>query len=178
MSDTYHALISTPLGWVAVLATSRGIRRLTLPQPSPEAALIILQAAEGTVGPRCDSCLRPLLERLRAFYEGTPTDFSSIPLDMEGRPPFFRRVWETLRASVPHGETITYGELARLVGRPRAARAVGQAMAANPYPPIVPCHRVLAHGGNLGGFGGRPELKRHLLALENSSDGSFSEDLR
>jgi methylated-DNA-[protein]-cysteine S-methyltransferase len=82
--------------------------------------------------------------------------------------PFQRTVLETLRAEVPWGETVTYGELAVMAGRPRAARAVGTAMASNPVPLVIPCHRVLASNG-LGGYGGadgRPDLKRALLALE------------
>jgi methylated-DNA-[protein]-cysteine S-methyltransferase len=82
--------------------------------------------------------------------------------------PFRRMVLETLRREVPWGETVTYGELAGMAGRPRAARAVGTAMASNPVPLVIPCHRVLASNG-LGGYGGadgRPDLKRALLALE------------
>ncbi len=82
--------------------------------------------------------------------------------------PFRRTVLETLRREVPWGETVTYGELAAMGGRPRAARAVGTAMASNPVPLVIPCHRVVASNG-LGGYGGadgRPDLKRALLALE------------
>ena len=89
----------------------------------------------------------------------------TVPVDLSGVPAFQRRVLQALRR-VPYGRTITYGQLAARAGRPRAARAVGQAMAHNPVPLIVPCHRVVASGGGLGGFGGGLALKRRLLALE------------
>ena len=165
MTQPRHAVVETPLGWVALLGTERGLRHLTLPKPTPHEALSQLLLEEGELGEECPSCFTPVIELLQAFYRGEPVDFSSVVLDMEGRPPFYRRVWEALR-EIPRGTTITYGELAARVGRPRAARAVGQAMAANPYPPIVPCHRVIAHNGGLGGFGGGLDLKARLLALE------------
>jgi len=77
-------------------------------------------------------------------------------------------VWEVARA-IPRGETRTYGQIARQVGSPRAARAVGQAMANNPWPVIVPCHRVLGSDGRLTGFGGGLEMKRRMLEMERAS---------
>jgi methylated-DNA-[protein]-cysteine S-methyltransferase len=88
-------------------------------------------------------------------------------VDLDGLPPFQRKVLLAERR-VPYGRTITYGALAAKVGRPRAARAVGQALAHNPVPLVVPCHRVIAAGGGLGGFGGGLALKRRLLALEGA----------
>jgi len=92
---------------------------------------------------------------------------AGLDLDLEGVPPFHRRVYEALRG-VPAGATVTYGELAALAGAPGASRAVGQAMAKNPVPILVPCHRVLAAGGAAGGFSaaGGLELKARLLELE------------
>jgi methylated-DNA-[protein]-cysteine S-methyltransferase len=88
-----------------------------------------------------------------------------LPLDLSRARPFQREVLLEL-VKVPYGEVVTYGELAAHCGRPRAARAVGGAMRANPLPIVVPCHRVLPSTGGLGGFGGRPELKRQLLEIE------------
>ncbi|HZP27547.1 MAG TPA: MGMT family protein, partial [Acidimicrobiia bacterium] len=87
--------------------------------------------------------------------------------DMHGIPRFHQRVYEAARA-VPVGTTVTYGELAARVGSPASARAVGQAMAANPFPIVVPCHRVLSAGGRLGGFSATGGLatKRRMLAIE------------
>ncbi len=161
----FHALVETPLGWVAVMATDRGVRRIVLPRPSREAALAALVEEEGDPGPEAPDRLADLLARLQAYFAGDPVSFDDVPLDLEGRPPFARAVWAALR-TLPRGQTITYGELARRVGKPRAARAVGRAMATNPLPIIIPCHRVLGKGNALTGFGGGLDLKAAMLRLE------------
>lgn len=89
------------------------------------------------------------------------------PLDLSSGSDFQQRVWDELRA-IPRGECRTYGEIARRVGRPGGSRAVGAACGANPVPLLVPCHRVLAAGGKLGGFSGGLDWKRRLLAIERS----------
>jgi methylated-DNA-[protein]-cysteine S-methyltransferase len=101
--------------------------------------------------------------QLEAYFAGELRDFD-LPLAPEGSE-FQLRVWEQLRA-IPYGETISYGELARRVGDPAAARAVGLANGRNPLPVIVPCHRVIGADGSLTGFGGGLERKRRLLELE------------
>ncbi len=165
--DLIHAIVETPLGWVAVLATQRGVRHLTLPHPTREDALAHLEAEAGAIGVEDAAALAGVLERVRAYYAGEPVTFDDIAVDLEGWPAFYRAVWEHLRR-LPRGQTISYGELARAVGRPGAARAVGQAMARNPVPPIVPCHRVVASDGRLGGYGGGLEMKAHLLRMEGA----------
>jgi methylated-DNA-[protein]-cysteine S-methyltransferase len=94
-------------------------------------------------------------------------DLSTIPIDLTGISPFYRNVYETACA-VPWGRTASYGEIARRAGFAGAARAVGQAMSRNPLPLIIPCHRILASGGRLGGFSayGGAASKQRLLALE------------
>jgi methylated-DNA-[protein]-cysteine S-methyltransferase len=98
---------------------------------------------------------------------GHPVTFQDVKLDMSAVPPFHRRVYEVALA-IPPGSTTTYGDVARLLGQPGAARAVGQALGRNPFAPIVPCHRVLGANGVAGGFSahGGVETKRRLLALE------------
>jgi methylated-DNA-[protein]-cysteine S-methyltransferase len=92
-------------------------------------------------------------------------------LDWDEQPEFYRRVWQEL-LTVPRGETVSYAELGRRVGASRgAARAVGQAMARNPIPVIVPCHRVLRSDGSLGGFGGGLLMKEKMLELERGQSG-------
>jgi methylated-DNA-[protein]-cysteine S-methyltransferase len=88
-----------------------------------------------------------------------------FPIDLRGTP-FEMEVWTALQ-NIPYGSTVTYGELATRLGRPGAARAVGSANGRNPIPIVVPCHRVIAAGGKLGGYGGGLTLKRQLLDLES-----------
>ena len=117
-------------------------------------------------GRRDSDDVPPVLEeaatQLEEYFAGERTDFG-LPMELDGTP-FQREVWAEL-ARIPYGETISYGELARRVGRPRGPRAVGQANGRNPIPIIVPCHRVLASNG-IGGYGGGLKVKRALLALE------------
>jgi methylated-DNA-[protein]-cysteine S-methyltransferase len=98
------------------------------------------------------------------YFSGIPPDFSSVPLDLQGTP-FQLRVWEKLR-EIPWGVTISYQELAARVGNPKATQAVGRANGANPIPLIVPCHRVIARDGSLGGYSSGLERKRWLLRHE------------
>ncbi len=112
----------------------------------------------------------PLLEeaiaQVRAYLAGERRDFG-MPLELCGTP-FQMSVWETLRR-IPYGETRSYAEIAAAIGRPRAARAVGQAVGRNPLTLFVPCHRVIGRGGKLTGFGGGLERKAALLALESTA---------
>jgi len=101
--------------------------------------------------------------QLREYFSGDRTEFD-LPLALDGTP-FQRAVWRKLM-EIPYGETISYGELARRVGNPKASRAVGSANGANRIPIVIPCHRVIASGGKLGGFGGGLPVKEALLALE------------
>jgi len=111
------------------------------------------------------------VRRLMAHLAGRPQELTRIPVDLSGLTPFQRRVAEVLRATAPH-QTLTYGDVALLAGRPGAARAVGQAVKANPVLILVPCHRVVAAGGS-GGWSafGSPEVKARLLALERPPAG-------
>ena len=112
--------------------------------------------------------LEKALEELGQYLQGLRRSFD-LPLAYQG-PPFFRQVWEALR-QVPYGQTLSYGELAKLAGRPGSARAVGSAMRKNPLLLLVPCHRVVGSGGKLGGFSCGLEWKRFLLNLERSNTG-------
>jgi len=117
-----------------------------------------------------------LAEDLRRFADGEPVDFGRVLIDERHLAPFARRVVAACRR-IPWGQTRSYGQLAAECGSPAAARAVGQVMARNRYPLVVPCHRVLASGGRLGGFSAPQglRLKRRLLALESPA---FSPDFR
>jgi methylated-DNA-[protein]-cysteine S-methyltransferase len=111
-------------------------------------------------------------EQLAAYFRGDLQAFD-LPLAPAGTP-FQRRVWQEL-ARIPYGETISYGELARRVGNPKAARAVGLANGQNPLPIIVPCHRVIGSDGRLTGYGGGLPRKEALLALERKGNGRGDE---
>ena len=104
---------------------------------------------------------------LRRYASGDDAAFAA-PLDLNEGTDFQRDVWKALRA-IPYGEVRTYGQIAAALGRPNAARAVGAACGANPVPVIVPCHRVVAAGGGLGGFSGGLHWKKRLLHLEKSA---------
>jgi methylated-DNA-[protein]-cysteine S-methyltransferase len=112
-----------------------------------------------------DVVLREAKAQLQAYFAGRLRDFD-LPLALAGTE-FQRRVWDCL-CEIPYGETISYTELARRVGSPRAVRAVGQANGSNPVAIIVPCHRVIAADGTLGGYAGGLPQKRWLLALERA----------
>lgn len=109
------------------------------------------------------------IDAIVALLRGEKPDLSFIALDLEEVPSFERRAYAAARA-VPPGHTTTYGEIAAALGEPGAARAVGQAMGHNPWPIVVPCHRVLASSGSLGGFSaaGGPRTKLRILAIEGA----------
>jgi methylated-DNA-[protein]-cysteine S-methyltransferase len=118
------------------------------------------------IGPRVvrDDLLLAAQEQLKAYFAGELTEFE-VPLSVRGGSEFERAVWAQLRR-IPYGEMQTYGEVAKAVGDPGAARAVGVACNHNPIAVIVPCHRVVGAGGKMVGFGGGIPTKRHLLELE------------
>lgn len=115
---------------------------------------------------RNEAALAPVVEQLEAYFAGELTAFD-LPLNLRGTA-FQQRVWRTLQ-EIPYGETISYGELARWVDNPNASRAVGTANGHNPVAIVVPCHRVIAADGGIGGYGGGLDRKRWLLALEARS---------
>jgi methylated-DNA-[protein]-cysteine S-methyltransferase len=107
---------------------------------------------------------KEVIRQLDAYFEGKLTDFD-LPIVLDGTE-FQLLVWNSLR-KIPYGETVSYGQLARRIGSPDAARAVGLANGSNPIPIIVPCHRVIGSNGDLTGFGGGLPVKKKLLALES-----------
>ena len=106
-------------------------------------------------------------EQLDAYFDGERVEFD-VPLSFDGAPAFFESVWRRLLA-IPFGATVTYGELARELGRPTAARAVGMANGRNPISVIVPCHRVIGAAGDLTGYAGGLDRKRYLLRMRPRS---------
>ena len=152
-----YAYLYTPIGTLLIAGDAAAVHRIAFPQhgrtakPEPEWQ----ELERGPVG--------EAMRQLREYFAGKRVEFE-VPLAPEGTA-FQRSVWRQLQA-IPYGETISYGELARRVGNPKASRAVGSANGANPLPIVIPCHRVIAGDGTLGGFGGGLPTKQALLALE------------
>jgi methylated-DNA-[protein]-cysteine S-methyltransferase len=163
------AVIPSPLGPLYVGLSDRGVAALGFGRDLSEAGFLAgLPAPVQRVEPKTDAPARQLADELRRYFEGAQVRFRT-KLDLRGTP-FQLRVWDVLRR-IPFGGTVSYAEVARRVGAPLAARAVGQAVGANPVPIVVPCHRVICSSGALGGFSGGVETKRWLLRHEIKSRG-------
>ncbi len=151
--------IESPVGPLLAVADDSGLRRIYFPERgrahAPEAGWV-----------RDPEPFRELRAQLAEYFAGRRRTFS-LKLAPEGTE-FQRATWRAL-AAIPYGETISYAELARRIGRPAASRAVGAANGANPLPIVVPCHRVIGADGSLTGFGGGLPVKRALLELEGAS---------
>ena len=164
-----YDVFEAPLGWMGLLASSRGLRRTTLPQNSP-AECIELLGGEAENAAFSPERFRLLKSKLALYFQGRQVGFDDEPLDLDDASPFLRAAWRACR-SIPPGETRSYKWLGAQAGRPQAPRAAGQSMARNRLPIIIPCHRVIASDGSLGGFGKgstRLGLKQRLLELETN----------
>jgi O-6-methylguanine DNA methyltransferase len=159
----YWSTVETAWGFVALVGGKRGLSYAGFPEATENEALAILHADSGALGELVPNAFEEVAARLRAYFDGRRVDWSDLAVDLEGTA-FHLSVWQATR-SIGYGETATYAEVAGLVGRPRAARGAGAALAANRAGLLVPCHRVVAANG-IGGYGARPERKRALLDLE------------
>jgi methylated-DNA-[protein]-cysteine S-methyltransferase len=164
------ALFETPIGECGIAWADRGIVAVQLPEATPRATRARLLRGRPTA--REEQPPPPVQDAIlaiTALLRGESSDLSGIQLDMRGVPAFHGRVFEIARA-IPVGETRTYGSIATQLGDSSAARAVGQALGRNPFPIIVPCHRVLAAGGKVGGFSGSGGnvTKLRMLAIEGA----------
>ena len=161
-----HTLFDTAIGRCGVAWAPAGIVAVQLPEASPEATRArLLRKARGAPEAVPPPAVRRAIDEMTALLEGARHDLAWVPLDLDGVPPFERRVYEAIRLVGP-GSTITYGELAARLGEPGAAQAVGQALGRNPFPIVVPCHRVLAAGQRSGGFSGGAGVPTKLRMLE------------
>lgn len=177
MKKAGYCLFETPIGACGIAwrtpadsDSSPVVTAVQLPEATP-------QATESRIARKSGSSqsgepplqIAVIIEKIRKHLQGETQDFRGVALDLENVEPFFRQIYEATR-EIPPGQTRTYGEIAKAVGQPAAAQEVGQAMAKNPVPIIVPCHRVAAAGGKLGGFSapGGPATKAKLLALEGA----------
>lgn len=163
-------LFDTAIGPCALVWRDGCIVGAQLPEPDDETARLRLTRRF----PKAGEALPPAfigaaISEVGALLAGEPRDLSHLPLDLDDVSAFERRVYD-IALTIPPGETLTYGEMARRLGEPGAARAVGVALGRNPFPIIVPCHRVLAAGGRTGGFSaeGGVETKLRLLTIERA----------
>src|SRR5215208_6917082 len=165
--DVAYATVDTPVGSMVVAATKRGLVRVALPG---ERLDNVLDRLAEDISPRVIVYPRRLDEARREldqYFHGKRQSFE-LPLDWRlSHAGFYRRVLRAT-AKVPFGEVITYTDAAKRTGSPRAFRAAGSALGSNPIPIVVPCHRVVRSGGDLGNYGGGPELKRFLLEHEHA----------
>jgi methylated-DNA-[protein]-cysteine S-methyltransferase len=166
--DVAYATVDTPLGPLLAASTDRGLVQLSFPRYDPDQMLERLAAR---ISPRVFEApdrFEGLRRELDEYFEGRRRHFD-VPLDWQLTRGFVCTVLKRTNR-IPYGETRTYAEMATLAGSPRAFRAAGSALGANPIPIVVPCHRVLRSGGGLGGYGGGLDVKRTLLRLEGVLD--------
>ncbi|MFQ5893667.1 MAG: methylated-DNA--[protein]-cysteine S-methyltransferase [Nitrospinota bacterium] len=170
----YHAEIPTSTGTLQIAATDRGACALVLPEVEEPKARVARLLSRARPGPADHPILLALLNAGSRYFNGEPEAFEGLPVDWSFVTAFQKRVYAVAR-TIPSGEVRSYGWVATHMGRPGAARAVGQALAANPVPLVVPCHRVVATDGSLGGYSAGIPFKRKLLALEGAEGALFFE---
>ncbi len=160
------ASMKSRIGTIRVAATSRGVCKIALGTETAEDFVGWLERHVGPVPrrPERSGLVAQALDQIAEYLDGRRRDFG-LPLDERGTD-FQCQVWDALR-QIPCGQTRTYSELARTIGRPAAVRAVGAANGANPLPIVVPCHRLIGSDGSLTGYGGGLDVKRQLLELES-----------
>ena len=165
----HYLIFETGSGFCGIAWSTIGITRFQLPVGTADAAerILLRRGSGGEPGVPTPEVAEAVVA-VKRYFEGEETDFSALTLDLRDQDAFFRQIYIAAR-QVGWGQTTTYGTLAKELGAgPEAARDVGQAMAKNPVPLIIPCHRVLAAGGKVGGFSapGGAATKIHMLKLE------------
>ncbi len=163
--------IDTSLGRFFLIWSDKGVTDIIFPGESES---LLMKKLRGCRSPHCKQVplwIQNIVSDIQKLLETGSADLREVPLDMSGIPPFYQKVYNAVKSILP-GQIITYGEVARLCGSPGAARAVGHAMATNPFPLVVPCHRVITSTGALGGFSapGGVSIKKHLLLREGFGD--------
>jgi methylated-DNA-[protein]-cysteine S-methyltransferase len=169
-----HAVFETRLGWIGIGWSAKGVTHLQLPEGDrdrTESRLLARGARQDARTP--PAAIQAAIDAIVRYAAGEAADFSEIPVDLTGVDEFRRAIYDRAR-KLAYGETTTYGGLADAAGHPGLARETGAAMGSNPIPIIVPCHRVLAAGGKMGGFSapGGVFTKRRLLELEHAKPPS------
>ncbi len=165
METVYYSVMTSPVGPLTICCSEKGLLKVNIGKLAPQAD------SNGSRRARfrwveSQQKTRGAEQQLAEYFAGRRRKFT-VPLDLRGTP-FQRSVWAELQR-IPYGETRSYADIARQIRRPRAFRAVGMANHWNPVAIVVPCHRVLATGGGLGGYGGGLRMKEFLLALERGA---------
>jgi methylated-DNA-[protein]-cysteine S-methyltransferase len=170
MTAPGYAIFDTAIGRCGIAWSERGIVAVQLPEANETATRARVRrrlpgACEAMPPPFVASAIAGII----ALLDGEAPDFADVAIDLDGIPPFNRRVY-AIAQTIPRGSTLSYGEVATRLGDPGAARAVGQALGENPIPVVIPCHRVLAAHGKMGGFSapGGTATKRRLLTIEGA----------
>jgi methylated-DNA-[protein]-cysteine S-methyltransferase len=169
-TSVHHHIFDTAIGPCGVAWNARGLTGVQLPEKVRAATERRLAAKAGSAGAaEPPAAVAAVVADIKRYLAGEAVDFSAVAVDLAALDPYRQRLYETMR-SLAWGETTTYGELAKKLGSTdwEGARDVGEAMGRNPVPVVIPCHRVLAAGGKLGGFSahGGAKTKAKLLALE------------
>ena len=160
-------IFRSPWGWMGIAESPKGIQTIVLPKRSKRAVESDLRVqSDGPWQQEESAQLEAARRQLLDYLEGRRNTFD-VPLDLSQGTSFQRQVWRTLQR-VPYGKLRSYQWIATRVGGPHYARAVGNAVGANPLPIVVPCHRIVAHDASLGGFSGGLSMKRKLLSLEGT----------
>ena len=153
--------VDSPIGKLWIAATRKGVCAISFQAPKRK-------RAENTAGPEARRILKDAAATLSRYFHNGADGFGEVPVDPEGTD-FQLRVWNALR-KIPRGQTRSYGEIAKAVGRPKAVRAVGAANGSNPVAIVVPCHRVIGANGTMTGYGGGLEKKEWLLKHEGVTE--------
>jgi methylated-DNA-[protein]-cysteine S-methyltransferase len=174
LKDAEVTLFATPLGTCAIAWADAGIVGVELPADDRSVRARLQRRMPAAIEASPTPAIQHAIDGVVALLEGEPRDLTDVEVDMSIVQPFDRRVLEAAR-TIPPGETLTYGQLAARIGHPTAAREVGAALGRNPFPIIVPCHRILAANGKSGGFSGTGGVatKLKLLGIERSPGPLF-----
>jgi len=159
-----HTIVDTPIGQILVVGSGKGLRKVSIHTSQKSVSESIAQQCPQSI--ELPDGFGGLPQRLKRYVHGEKIIFND-KLDLGNATPFRRAVWEATR-SIPYGETRSYEWIAQRIGKPKAARAVGQALKSNPFPIIVPCHRVIGKDGSLTGFSCGIDVKKRLLDMEAS----------
>jgi len=168
MEQYQYAIFRTQWGWFGLLGSEQGLVRTCLPVAHKEAVQSRL-LSDIPNAERSKKAFSVLQNAIEDYYKGSPADFSDVEVCLADSSEFQQRVLITLQ-TISYGEIVSYSQLAKLAGSPKAARAIGMVMAQNPLPLIIPCHRVIKADGSVGQFSaaGGTDTKKRMLDLERS----------